>query len=238
MIVNQISTGWEIIYQRAHAMLAAQTAFRLAAHWHVGDRPARMVETIAAIIHHDDLAKEWETATLSSAGTPLDFTLSVSNEFSTPDPIPLYELIEHAQYRGRWVALLVSMHTCFLNAPKHGQSKALDIFLQTQVEKQRQWRRGLGITKQESDQACAYMQWCDRLSLILTQRQLATRERALEISRGPDGRRYDIIQRQDSTLNVSPWPFDVPTFTVNVEASYLRQVTFKSASDYIRHYAK
>ncbi len=56
MIVNLIENGWEVIYHRAHALLAAQ----LASQWRRADAPARLYETIAAISHHDDLEREWE----------------------------------------------------------------------------------------------------------------------------------------------------------------------------------
>ncbi|WP_424584279.1 DUF3891 family protein, partial [Tunicatimonas sp.] len=35
MIVNQAETGWDIIFQRAHAILAAQIAM----HWKIDTRP-------------------------------------------------------------------------------------------------------------------------------------------------------------------------------------------------------
>ena len=73
MIVNAIAEGWEIFYHRAHALLAAQIGMHL--EWQIGERPARMTETIAAISHHDDLVMEWEIEHLGPAGTPLDFTL-------------------------------------------------------------------------------------------------------------------------------------------------------------------
>ncbi|MFZ0390110.1 MAG: DUF3891 family protein, partial [Calditrichia bacterium] len=99
MIVNQTETGWEIIYHRAHALLAAQ----IAAHWHPAKRPSRWVETIAAISHHDDLEREWEQENLSEAGAPLDFTLKKAISVEQ-----LRHLLEGAFYRGRWVVLLIS----------------------------------------------------------------------------------------------------------------------------------
>jgi hypothetical protein len=71
MIVNQTKNGWEIIYHRAHALLAAQ----IGGQWDKTKAPAHFYETIAAISHHDDLEKEWEDAQLTDAGAPLDFTL-------------------------------------------------------------------------------------------------------------------------------------------------------------------
>ncbi len=76
MIVNATQNGWEIIYHRAHALLAAQ----LAGQWRRKDAPARLYETIAAISHHDDLEKEWEEDSLTEAGAPKDFTLGTKKD--------------------------------------------------------------------------------------------------------------------------------------------------------------
>jgi Protein of unknown function (DUF3891) len=59
VIFNQHENGWEVIYHRAHALLAAQ----IAGNWHKKDLPQRIIETVAAISHHDDLEKEWEVQT-------------------------------------------------------------------------------------------------------------------------------------------------------------------------------
>ena len=218
MIVNQHEKGWEVIYHRAHAQLAAQ----LAGQWRRKDAPVRLYETIAAISHHDDLEGEWEGNELTPVGTPLDFTLD-----KTTDINKLKEQIEQSRYRGRWVTLLTSMHISFLTEGKRGESKELDEFLDEQLQRQKQWRKELGLSKEEVEEAYAFMQWCDRLSLILCAKEVPVGERALEISKGPDGQRYDLIQRQDEKLTVKPWCFQDDQFTVNVEACYLEQVTFE-----------
>ncbi len=219
MIANLTDTGWEIIYHRAHALLAAQ----IAGHWHSKDRPERLIETVAAISHHDDLEREWEGNHLTEAGAPLDFTVAKKTSVKS-----LRELTTNAQYRGRWVALLISMHVSFLNEGKRGESAELDSFLDEQKQHQKQWIKELKITQEEADKAYAYMQWCDRFSLILCNHTLPADQRALEISVGPDGQRYDVVQLSDHLVTVKPWPFKEEKFTVNVEASYISQVKFDS----------
>lgn len=85
MIVNLIEEGWEIIYYRAHALLAAQ----IAGYWCSSEDTAHLVDTVAAIAHHDDLEREWHSNHLTQAGAPLDFTLGSS--LSVPQ---LYQHIE------------------------------------------------------------------------------------------------------------------------------------------------
>jgi hypothetical protein len=217
MIVNAVESGWEIIYHRAHALLAAQT------------RPERWVEILATISDHDDLAREWEGGQLNEAGAPMDFRQSKATTFE-----PFYKLLESSLYRGRWVALLTSMHLCFLATPERETSADAARFLDEQKKQQAAWRRALKVGVKEANNAYAFMQWCDRLSLILAMRQIPMRERALEISRDGDGKRYDLTQAQDGTLHVSPWPFVTDRFVVRCEATYIKQLKFKNDAELVK----
>lgn len=219
MIANQHEKGWEIIYHRAHALLAAQ----IAGNWRKSDRPRRIVETVAAISHHDDLEKEWEGNHLTEVGTPLDFTLEKKIDLEK-----LRKLTKNSRYRGRWVAMLISMHISYLTEGYRGESPEFNSFLDEQLQNQKQWREELGISKQEAAEAYAFFQLCDRLSLILCNRQLPAGERYLEIGKDGKDRRYDVIQKKDQTVDVKPWPFEEESFTVNVEATYLNQVVFEN----------
>lgn len=218
MIVNAIQEGWQVIYHRSHALLAAQ----LAGHWQRKDAPPRFYETIAAISHHDDLEKEWEENNLTAAGAPKDFTMDTETSYEL-----LQKHLESALYRSRWVALLNSIHVCRLNKDAKGTSAEADAFLKQQLKNQKQCCKELGVTQTEVDCAYAFMQWCDRLSLILCQKELPADERALEISKGHDGCRYDVIQYSNGLITVVPWCFEEDRFTVNVEASTLSQVKFE-----------
>ncbi|MBW4550527.1 MAG: DUF3891 family protein [Aphanocapsa sp. GSE-SYN-MK-11-07L] len=217
MIVRPTQTGWEVIYHRNHALLAAQ----LAGQWRKADSPVRLYETIAAISHHDDLEKEWEEDNLTDAGAPKDFTLDSETSY-----LQLRKHLESALHRGRWVALLTSMHISFLQEGKRGESKEGDTFLDQQLDCQKQWRQELEISQKDVEQAYAFMQWCDRCSLILCQQQIPEDERKLEISKGPDGKDYYIQELKDRQLTVLPWCFEQKSFTVNAEVSTLNQIKF------------
>lgn len=227
MIVNQHEEGWEIIYHRAHALLAAQ----LAGHWNKRDSPVRLYETIAAISHHDDLEREWEGNELTKVGTPLDFTLDSSDDQSEALK-KLKEMTQSSMYRGRWVALLISKHISFLNECNRGESAEMDEFLDQQLENQEKWRKELKLTKKNVDDAYAFMQMFDRLSLILCQRQLPEDQCALEIAKGPGGQRYDVVKFEEGKVTVKPWPFEDKQFTVNVEACYVTQVKFEDNAEF------
>ncbi len=227
MIVNQHEKGWEVIYHRAHALLAAQ----IAGHFNPKLRPLRWLQTIAAISHHDDLEKEWEGNHLTPVGAPRDFTLEKK--------VDLPALRKHtlnSRYRGRWVAMLISMHTSFLTEGMRGESPELDAFLDEQLENQQKWRKELKITKDDAAEAYAFFQWCDRLSLILCNHEIpegssgptAQESRALEIAKDAKGQRYDIMQRSDGNVTVKPWAFAEDKFTVSLEACYLEQLQFEN----------
>lgn len=219
MIVNLQPDGWEIIYHRAHALLAAQ----IAGHWHFDEDTSRLYETIAAISHHDDLEKEWEADSLTDVGAPLDFTME--RETSVEQ---LRQHVEDALYKGRWVALLISTHLCFLNQGKREADAAIADFLDEQSQLQQQWREALGISKDELMAAYDFMRWCDRLSLILSQRQVPVGERRLEIITDSNDQRYHIYTTPSGHLTVQPWPFADDKCNFSVEACYLSQLQFES----------
>ncbi|RZM78700.1 DUF3891 family protein [Leptolyngbya iicbica] len=219
MIVNLQSDGWEIIYHRAHALLAAQ----IAGHWQTDQTTNRRYETVAAISHHDDLEKEWEGDQLTEAGAPLDFTLERENSLSQ-----LRRLADEALYRGRWVALLISMHLCFLNQSKQNTDADIAAFIKEQYQRQQQWRHDLNVSKDEAIAAYDFMRWCDRLSLILCQHQVPAGGRKLEIITDYEGQSYTIFQSPSDSLAIEPWPFITDECCVSVDACYLDQLQFDS----------
>jgi hypothetical protein len=229
MVVNITPNGWRIFFHRAHALLAAH----LALEWKHTESIQRLAETIAAIAQHDDLEREFEGNHLTEAGAPMDFTQRPRE----PDmEVPRWqELVTNALYRSRWVALLSGMHVCFLTEEKRVSDPELDHFLNDLESRMAEWRHQLGITKAEVGTAYAFMQWCDRLSLILVQDKLPEKERWLEISKGPDGQRYDLCQRAaDQTIDVRPWPFSAREFTVTADARLLPQLQYPDNDTLIR----
>ncbi|MBD3882365.1 DUF3891 family protein [Phormidium tenue FACHB-886] len=221
MIVNLLENGWEVIYHRAHALLAAQ----IGGHWDRQNVPKRFYETLAAISHHDDLEREWEGNQITEAGAPLDFTLIQDTSVAQ-----LEEQIESSRYRGRWVTLLTSKHISFLNEGNSDPKPTLKKFLQKQTELQAKLQKELETTPEETERAYQFMRWCDRTSLILAQRQIPDVGRALEITSGIDGQRYDIHQvgQGKEHVTVEPWPFESDKFTVNVEACHLSELKYES----------
>jgi hypothetical protein len=222
MIVNQTQAGWEVIYQPAHALLAAE----IAAHWRTDQRPQRWVETLVALAQHDDEARDWtQRAHLTDSGAPLDFSLH-----KTPSLIQPSQVTQDLQYKGQWAALLISMHMIFLYGHLRDTSAEFETFIQEQLDHQKCWREALGVSQAEADKAYALFQWCDRMSLILCRHELPEAERALEVSDGPDGTHYE-VRYCDNRVIIQPWPFAEPQFSVYVEAIMLSQLSFKDDAE-------
>ncbi len=225
MIANLTESGWEVIYHRAHALLAAQ----IAGHWDRQKLPLRFYETIAAISHHDDLEREWKGEQITEAGAPLDFMLN-----SETSVAQLEEQITSSRYRGRWVTLLTSKHISFLNQASADQDPELKKFLQKQKQLQKQLQKDLEVSEEETEYAYQFMRWCDRASLILAQQQVPDVGRCLEITSGLNGQRYDIHQVSEDHVTVEPWPFESDKFTVNVDACHLSELKFKTSQALIK----
>ncbi|MDO1445718.1 DUF3891 family protein [Rhodocytophaga aerolata] len=219
MIVNTDPKGWEVIHQRAHGLLA----MKIASQWRKDQRPHRWIETLLATAEHDDGQEDWTgTNHINEAGAPLDF---IHKRFNM---VQLKRITELSQHKGQWIALLISMHMSFLYESMRGKEKELDSFLDEQKQHQEQWRKSLKVSQQEVKSAYALMQWCDRFSLILCRNELPAGERLLEVSTGPDGTKYEVMQQGDKTVIVKPWPFEEDRFELSIEATYLNQLSFKN----------
>ncbi len=74
MIVNSTPAGWQIIYQQAHALLAAQLLW----HWPLLGPADRWVGLLAAVTQHDDEQAAWHGHGghhgLTLAGAPANLT--------------------------------------------------------------------------------------------------------------------------------------------------------------------
>jgi hypothetical protein len=225
MIANSLKDGWEIIYQRSHANLAAM----LVAAWQESDHVPRWTELLIATAQHDDQEMFWSNSNhLTDIGAPMNFTqgtLDTSRQQAQ-------RVIENAYRQGLWIALLISRHNSFLYEPKRGQDKRLDEFLDTQQENQANWQKQLGYTDDDIDAAYSFLRWGDRLSLILCQRQIPQREREIDVAPDRHNRMIRLIQREDNTLYLDPWVLEDDELTVSVEVRRLNQLKFDSEEEF------
>ncbi len=225
MIVNYKETGWEVITQRAHGIVAAQVAFN----WKAKDRPQRWVETVLAIAEHDDAENELDgEELLTTAGGPLNFAMK---KFELAHCQKLASLIIT---KSRYIALLTSMHMQFLYAKDAETSAEAAQFLNELEVLQTSWRKELNISKTEALKIYSLLEWCDAISLLICKAGFQPEGRSVEISTGPDNQRYHLFQQDDNTLSVSPWPFETNQFTITYDTRLINAVSFKDSAQFRR----
>ncbi|MCY7352580.1 MAG: DUF3891 family protein [Cytophagaceae bacterium] len=221
MIAKTHQRGWEIIYQKAHGLLAMEFGL----HWETAQRPPRFAETLAAILEHDDGLNDTEVHALTDVGAPLHFELL---EYTIEQCRSVTHL---TRQKSRWTALMVSLHMSFLYEEKRGQDAELAAFLEEQKAWQRRYLRELGIKREVAQRAYEFLEWCDAFSLLLCQDKIQMEQRKMEISNGPDGTVHQVWQRDDGSLCVEPWPFAVDHFEVSVESRIIEQLKFDSTDE-------
>ncbi|WP_191906449.1 DUF3891 family protein [Hymenobacter baengnokdamensis] len=228
--MNPLPTGWQVIYQQAHALLAAQLAWA----WPAFLPADRWVGLLAAIMQHDDEQAAWHGRGghhgLTPAGAPANFTqVAFSLEQATG-------VLHAARFQGRWRSLLTSLHLSTLYEPLRGSNPATTAFLDELRASQSRWLKELHLTKTQARQAYDLLHWCDRLSLILCRQELPEMGRELEIYRAPlaAGRAAHYVCQPDgpgTAVVVRPWPFACKQLAVSVEAQQLHQLQFNDDAE-------
>ncbi|RYY18752.1 MAG: DUF3891 family protein [Cytophagaceae bacterium] len=227
MIVNPAPTGWQVIYQQAHALLAMQLAWA----WPPFLPADRWVGLLAATAQHDDEQAAWHGRGghhgLTPAGAPANFT---QQAFSLEQA---NGVLHAARFQGRWRSLLTSLHLSTLYEPLRGRQAGTTAWLDELRASQAGWLKELHLTPKQAQQAYDLLHWCDRLSLILCRQELPEMGREVEIYGNPlsgGGHRAAHFVRQPAgpgtPVVVQPWPFALPTLRVSVEARQLSQLQF------------
>jgi hypothetical protein len=222
VIVNQTQKGWEIIFQSAHALLAAK----------IGSYLKEMlpsdytVDTLLAIAHHDDLQVGVERGNyLTERGAPQDFSMLAINDDQRREQVE--KILSESYKKSRWVGLLISRHYHFLYS-REELNESFKKLIDQETRRRKAILKEMSLTGKELDQAYGYMRWCDRCSLILCQSRLPALERKLEVNDGlGDGPSY-IFQREEGTIGITPWCFDREGFEVGVEVYELEQISYAS----------
>jgi len=223
MIVNYTEVGWEIVLQRAHGSLAAQ----LAAQWKHEERPQRWTETLLAIGEHDDAQTELEQNDLvTKNGGPVNFKMKT---FELPH---CRQMIDFSLSKSRYIALLTSMHINFLHVKEASTNTEAKAFLQEQEVLRINWRKALKISQEEAEKTYALLEWCDAFSLLICQKLYQPEQRSMEISNGPDQQGNQLIQLDNETLTVKPWPFEADTFTIRYDSRLISKLSFADSAEF------
>lgn len=222
MIVRNVESGWEIVFQSAHALLAGQVATQLrqlpkVRYWS---------ETLAAIVDHDDHKEAFgKNVYLTELGAPKDFTqvrFTARERFEE-----VRRRIDNGYRKHRWIGLLAARHAEELYRDQRVSKKLAELLTETKKRRARVLQ-DLRATDDALEAAYAVLQWCDRTSLILCQYALPAMHRRIEIASLCDSQQYEIWKSEDGTVSVSPWPFELDDFEVRVEVRTVHQLTFST----------
>ena len=219
MICTRTPTGWELVYQNAHARLAADLLRPLRAEL----RPARWGALLYATALHDNGWQEWEPGDhRTPLGTPRHF-----RETTTADILRQSEFaLQRVRHGSLFAALLVAEHVRSLY--RRLGDPAVDAMLRAQTRERARWRRALGVTQPEVAAHYPALRWADTLSLMLCERALPQDELRVEVGRLPGaGAPTFAWRRADGSVGLDPWPYaDGETVEVSAEVVRLRRLTF------------
>lgn len=218
MIVNYTESGWQIITQRSHGLLAAQ----ICAHWRKDNQPERWVDTLIATAEHDDVYNEFENDNLiNKHGGPVNFKAAAFEKSYGQ------RLIAMAETKSAYVALLVARHIRFV----HGDDPKAKAFIKELDKLEKTWLKSAEISGAEADRGYELLEFCDAFSLLICQGLIQPEDRKIEISNGPDGTAYEMHHLGDGIV-VQPWPFEVNTYQVTYESRTLPELRFKDSAHF------
>jgi len=220
MIVNYTESGWQIITQRSHGLLAGQ----LCANWRVEQQPENWIETLIAAAEHDDVYNEFEQSDLlNDNGGPVNYTMTKFGKAECD------KLMGMAITKSAYIALLTSRHIQFV----HGTAAAAKNYCKALRKQEKEWLAITGVSTGQIDNAYKLLQFCDAFSLIICHGSIQPAQRKMEISKGLDDKFYQVSSTMEvNHLEVSPWPFEKSIFTVNYESRTLSQLSFKSITQF------
>src|SRR5690606_10797297 len=227
MIVRNSSEGWHIIHQAAHGILAGKLANELL----IKLRPLLWMETLTAVIEHDDQQLNFkEKSYLNELGMPVDFT----EDHQTEDQIleRAHRVLNEAALKSKWTAMLVSLHINFLYNREEYHGGKLKKFFASQEKIRKAYYAYYNIKADEAEDAYDVLRFCDRCSLILCKDEIPAFGRSVEINKTIQKKEYMLHQNKDHSITVEPWCFEKKEFEISVEEQLLKKASFKDDAEF------
>ena len=223
MIVRNINQGYEIIFQRNHALLAGELARKLKKTF----RPPRWTETLSAILEHDDGQTDWGDADwVSEEGKPVDFS---ERGFDLAQAI---KVTQESAYKSSWIQLLVSMHSTSLCKACDDRTDEMSDFIREQEKIQKELIKSHSLRKSEIQSYYRFLRWCDECSLILCKGELETNKpKPLIVGEITTQTSVKISSKSGNYFTVSPWCFQEESFSVTAELYRLNKPSFQSTEE-------
>lgn len=224
MIVNSTPKGWEIIFQRHHALLATKIAAVLKPEFHTPN----WIETLIAIAEHDDGQRNWQNGKfVDDEGHPIDFTAF------DYDLEHAQKVVTEASYKSKWITLLVSKHITeiYSNASKHSDDVVQ--YRSNQLLKQKNLLKYFNLTPHQLQEYYSVLRWCEECSLAICRGSEESNLGQLS-GKAPD---Y-IFKGSHDNYHLDPWPFKENCIHVEVERYVLHQKKFKDNNELLENLKK
>ena len=209
--------GWEIIYQRNHALLAAE----MLTPWPVDRRPQPWFELLNACSQHDH---GWLESRLDSLvdeeGQPIDFlhmtteaTLAMSRRN-----------LRNAEAQSRWCAILVARHLEYLFSAKDDSATAA--MAQQTLSARHNWMKEVDASEAQVEELYELLSWADSLSLLVCcQPSEFTESLALKAQ----GQEFQARPVRQDVWTLAPWPYLQDSLSLQYEVRLLEQERFGDA---------
>jgi len=230
MIVKKSSKGLHIIWQSTHGLLAGKIAEQLK----IKLRPKLWLETLVAIVEHDDQQLDFDEKNyLSDVGMPLDFTEDTVNVTKVLKRAK--RVFRQAKSKSLWTALLVSFHLEFLYADLVKSSKNAKVFLDGQKKFREDTLKHFSIQNKQAEAYYQLLRFCDRCSLILCKEEIPSANRKLEINKSIDHKTYFIFSKYSGKITIDPWCFEAENFEISIEEIVINKIKFKNQEELQEH---
>ncbi len=227
MIVRQVNEGWTVVFHTSHGLLAE----RIASNLREGSQLPFWFETQVAIGQHDDHHRvylEGRRKHLTDAGAPRDFTLVPMGDKSRVEE--MQDRIDETYRKHTWMGIMQSKHAECLYAGEDVDQDMVRMLAKESDRREHAMRR-LNVSAAVVQATYDWMQFCDRLSLILCGEDIPAMNRHLEIFTDTDGTRFDTWKDTDDRIRIAPWPFVEEPLKLSIECRTVNRLSFKDDAD-------
>lgn len=209
--------GWEIIYQRNHALLAAE----MLAPWPQDRRPQPWFQLLNACSQHDHGWMENKLDPLvDEHGHPVDFL-----HMTTESSIAMSRRnLRNAEAQSRWCAILVARHLEYLCSVKDDPLTAA--FAKETRASRQAWMEEVQTTSQHVEEMYELLMWADSLSLrVCCQPSEFTESLTLKAQ----GQEFQASRVEHDVWTLAPWPYAQDKLNLQYEVRLLEQARFDDA---------
>ena len=229
MTVSAITNRWEIIFHKAHALLAMNIGLNLQSRfWPIQKYWAAGMESIGE--HDNDQPKWKDRNNLTASGAPRDYRQHGEVNLEQANAV-----VRSVKYKSSFIVLMVSAHFQKL----YGKSEEPEVlkFLEGSKKSHEEILLHLRLKKEEVSQCYEFLRFCDDLSLALCQNDCDNAKEPVEIDPISGDEKIKLSKLPNGEFQLEPWVFEkdeiafhIDYFTTNTN-SYSKDEELKNDLD-------